>query len=272
MPCLSTEPRLGGCMAHVRVLLLVAVAFLLLPPVAHAQTQNAGLGGVVRDPAGVPIAAVTVEEASPALIEKTRSVTTDGQGQYKITDLVPGTYSVTFRGPGFTSQRQENIELAASFTGTVNAVLKAGNPTEIVVVASVASVDTRGNTQTAVISADTQSKLASGTQDAQSVAKLAQGVQGATDVGGSSGSYVAQGNSLTVRGKAGVKRLFDGLRVENMEGNGSTSYMVTSTMVQTSVVETGGGNAESLAAGGTINSVPKSGSNSVKWGVSGLYT
>ena len=49
--------------------------------------------------------------------------------------------------------------------------------------------------------------------------------------------------------------LFDGLRVENMEGNGSTSYMVTSTMVQTSVVETGGGNAESLAAGGTIEHV-----------------
>src|ERR1700681_1758544 len=98
--------------ARVRVVLVVALVFLLLPPVAYAQTQNAGIGGVVRDAAGTPIAGVTVEAASPALIERTRSASTDGQGQYKITDLVPGTYSVTFRAPGLTSQRQENIELA----------------------------------------------------------------------------------------------------------------------------------------------------------------
>src|SRR6185436_4200119 len=57
-----------------------------------------------------------------------------------------------------------------------------------------------------------------------------------------------------------------------MEGSGSTSYMTNSAIVQSSVVETGGGNAESMAAGGTINSVPKAGSNSLKWGLSGLYS
>src|SRR4029077_11157128 len=64
---------------------------------------------------------------------------------------------------------------------------------------------------------------------------------------------------------------FEGLTVETMEGSGSSSYMVNSAVVAQSVVETGGGNAESMAAGGTINSVPKSGSNNTKWALAVLY-
>src|SRR6266567_8194185 len=129
--------RFGGCMAHARALGIFLVAFvvvLLSLPVAHAQTQNAGIAGAVRNGDGTPVAAVIVEAASPALIERVRTVTTDAQGQFKITDLVPGTYSVTFRAPGFTTQRFENLELPPAFTGTVNAVVKAGNPAETVTV------------------------------------------------------------------------------------------------------------------------------------------
>src|SRR5206468_13064586 len=93
---------------------------------------------------------------------------------------------------------------------------------------------------------------------------------GSTDVGGSSGAYASTGNSLSVRGKTGVIRLFDGLRIEN--GNGASSYLTNSAVVAQTVVETGGGIAESLAAGGTINSVPKSGSNTLHGGAAGLFT
>src|ERR1019366_7522780 len=99
-------------------------------------------------------------------------------------------------------------------------------------------VDTRSSTQNLLVSDQAKQK------DATSVATSTTGVSVAaasTDVGGSSGGYASQGNSLTVRGKAGVKRLFDGLRIENMEGNGSTSYMTVSGMVAQTVVETGGG-------------------------------
>ena len=90
---------------------------LLLPAVARAQS----LAGVAKDTSGAVLPGVTVEAASPALIEKVRSVTTDTSGQYKIVDLRPGTYTVTFTLTGFSVVKREGIELGGSGTVTVNA-------------------------------------------------------------------------------------------------------------------------------------------------------
>src|SRR5204863_2378297 len=77
---------------------------------------------------------VTVEAASPALIEKARTVITDSEGQYKMVDLRPGVYVVTFTLPGFSPVRREGIELPASFTATVNAEMRVGTVEETVTV------------------------------------------------------------------------------------------------------------------------------------------
>ena len=136
--------------------------------------------------------------------------------------------------------------------------------------ASTTQIDTRSTAQQSVLGRD--STVASG-RDAQAAVSVTRGLStSSTDVGGAAGAYTAQGNSLTVRGKAGVKRLFDGLRVENAEGIGNTSYMINSATVEQAVVETGGGSAESLSAGGSINNVPKSGSNRFEFRVSGLVS
>ena len=68
------------------------VVFVLAfaPALAHAQ---ATITGVVKDTSGAVLPGVTVEAASPALIEKVRSAVTDGSGQYRIVDLRPGTYT-----------------------------------------------------------------------------------------------------------------------------------------------------------------------------------
>src|SRR5437867_6587363 len=81
----------------------VVCALLLVASCVSAQQTLSGIAGVARDAAGMPVAGVTVEAASPALIEKVRTVVTDGQGQYKITDLQPGTYTVTFKAAGFNA-------------------------------------------------------------------------------------------------------------------------------------------------------------------------
>src|SRR5579864_1984168 len=121
---------------------LVALAWLQFVPDAGAQSTLSGLAGVVKDAAGLPVAGATVEAASPALIERVRSVVTDGAGQYKITDLPPGTFSVTVKAAGFSTLVQTGIELTAGFTGGVNADLKQGNPNEaITVTATVTLVD-----------------------------------------------------------------------------------------------------------------------------------
>ena len=103
----------------------------LLPAAAFAQ---AAITGVVKDPSGGVLPGVTVEAASPVLIEKVRSVVSDGTGQYRIVDLRPGTYTVTFTLTGFSLVKREGIELTGTFVATVNADLKVGTLQETVTV------------------------------------------------------------------------------------------------------------------------------------------
>ena len=93
-------------------------ALLSLPVAAFAQSS---LAGVVKDTSGAILPGVTVEAASPALIEKVRSVTTDATGQYKIVDLRPGAYTLTFTLTGFSTVKREGIELSGSGTVQINA-------------------------------------------------------------------------------------------------------------------------------------------------------
>src|SRR5712691_9487416 len=103
--------------------LIVLACAVLIPTVAFAQ---ASVTGVVRDTSGAVLPGVTAEATSPVLIEKVRSVVTDGTGQYRIVDLLAGTYTVTFTLPGFSTVRREGIELTGSFTATVNVEMRVG--------------------------------------------------------------------------------------------------------------------------------------------------
>src|SRR6476660_2432097 len=92
--------------------LVVVSSFLFLPTAAWAQSS---ITGVVRDTSGAVLPGVTVEAASPALIERVCSTVTDSQGRYRIVDLRPGTYTITFALTGFTTSRREGLELRAEF-------------------------------------------------------------------------------------------------------------------------------------------------------------
>jgi flagellar motor protein MotB len=121
---------------------------VLLPTVAHAQSA---IAGVVRDTSGAVLPGVSVEAASDVLIEKTRTVVTDGAGQYKIVDLRPGTYVVTFSLPGFATIKREGIELPSNFTAAINADMKVGSLEESITVsgdAPVVDVQTAVHSQT----------------------------------------------------------------------------------------------------------------------------
>ena len=101
---------------------LLLLVLFWLPAYAAAQTASTGaMGGTARDTTGAVLPGVTVEAASPALIEKVRTAVTDDQGNYKIIDLRPGTYSVTFTLAGFSVYKREGIELSAGVTATENA-------------------------------------------------------------------------------------------------------------------------------------------------------
>src|SRR6266436_5478724 len=108
--------------AAAKVVFLLAV-LLVLPSLARAQ---AVIAGIVKDPSGAVLPGVTVEAASPALIEKVRSAVTDGSGQYRVIDLRPGTYTVTFSLTGFSTAKREGVELTGSFVATVNVDMRVG--------------------------------------------------------------------------------------------------------------------------------------------------
>ncbi len=103
-----------------------AVAVVLLASTAASAQIGSGISGVVRDTSGAVLPGVTVEVASPVLIEGSRSTITDSGGQYQIIDLRPGDYTVTFTLPGFRTVRREGIRLTAAFTATVNTELQVG--------------------------------------------------------------------------------------------------------------------------------------------------
>src|SRR5262250_2499559 len=118
-------------MSAVRRMLFVLSAVLAVPVSASAQ---ASIAGVVKDASGAVLPGVTVEAASPVLIEKTRTAVTDGSGQYRIVDLRAGTYTVTFTLTGFSSVKRDGIELSGSFVTTINADMKVGAVEETITV------------------------------------------------------------------------------------------------------------------------------------------
>jgi Carboxypeptidase regulatory-like domain len=142
---------MGGTRWIVKVLVVVT-ALALVPAAAFAQ---ASIAGAVKDSSGAVLPGVTVEASSDALIEKTRAVVTDGTGQFKIVDLRPGTYAVTFSLTGFSSVKREGIELTGSFAATVNAELTVGTVQETITVTGASPiVDVQNSAQQRVLGAD----------------------------------------------------------------------------------------------------------------------
>src|SRR5262245_16913693 len=139
--------------------IVVLGSLMLMPAAVFAQ---ASIVGTVKDASGAVLPGVTVEASSPALIEKTRSVTSNSVGQYSIEDLRPGTYTVTFSLSGFTTIKREGIQLAGAFIATVNADLKVGGVAETITVSGEAPVvDVTSSRNQQVISGQTVGEIPS---------------------------------------------------------------------------------------------------------------
>ena len=160
----------------------LALLLLLAPVTAFAQSA---ISGLVRDTSGAVMPGVTVEVASPVLIEKVRSAISDDSGRYTIVDLRPGTYSVTFTLEGFNTYKQEGLELPANFTATVNAEMRVGALEESVTVTGAAPIVDVQNTQRQVV---LNRELMDSVPTARSYSGLASLMPGVrmsnTDVGG----------------------------------------------------------------------------------------
>jgi len=139
---------------------VLCMGFLLLASAAAAQSAVAG---IVRDTTGSVLPGVTVEASSPALIEKVKSTITDASGQYRVVDLRPGTYSVTFSLPGFSTVVREGVVLEANFTAPINVELRLGGLEETVTVTGESPVvDVQNSQVSQVVSQELLSSIPTG--------------------------------------------------------------------------------------------------------------
>ena len=143
--------------------LALSVAVLGLPAAAFAQAVQASITGVVRDTSGAVMPGVSVEVSSDALIEKVRTTVSDSEGLYRITDLRPGTYVVTFALTVFNTVRREALELTPGFVATINPEMRVGTLEETVTVSGQSPiVDVQSTVQQRVMSRDTLDSLPTG--------------------------------------------------------------------------------------------------------------
>jgi hypothetical protein len=235
------------------------------PCAAYAQASIAGL---VRDTSGAILPGVTVEAASPVLIEKVRTVTTDGAGQYRIIDLRPGTYSVTFTLPGFNTVKRDEVEVSGTAVITVNADMRVGAVEETVTVTGAAPVvDVQSVRQQAVLNREVIRDIPTSRQY-YSVAALVPGMvvsNQTQDVGGS--ATISTPDYVIHGGRLGDGRLtVDGMSVGSARSSGAnrSMYVVNVGLAQETTVSTSGGLGEAETSGVALNVVPREGGNSFR--------
>jgi hypothetical protein len=250
-----------------RLLLLCSLVLscAVWPAVAAAQTST--ISGVVRDDSGAVLPGVTVEVASPALIEKTRTVVSDGAGRYSATSLRPGTYTVTFTLPGFGTVKREGVELTSDFTATVNAEMKVGTLEETITVTGESPiVDTQAITQRHVMTREVLDVLPTG-RNIQAVGIMIPGTSLAVGGGGAlsrdvGGSGQMQQSPLQYRGSGDTVQTIEGLRLNNLCAQGAYSgiYWNDASFEEISYI-TGADSTEMGQGGIRVNMVPRDGGN-----------
>lgn len=235
---------------------------LFLPALVRAQSETGNIAGVVRDTTGAVMPGVTVEAASPALIEKVRVVVTDNQGLYRIVDLRPGRYTVTFTLPGFSAFKREGLDLSTGFTANVNAELKVGSLEETVTVTGESPVvDVQNVEQQTTLSRDVLDAIPTSRRPAQFITLI---------VGADGG---ANASTLHDVGGVGSDRAFFGVhgqRADDMTYNfggmdsrvfSGGGFQYNAHTFEEVVVETAAGSAEATTGGVQINIIPKDGGN-----------
>jgi hypothetical protein len=256
-----------------RYAFIVVVLLVGLPASAAAQSGSA-IAGTVRDASGAVIPGVTVEAASPALIEKARTAVTDEAGRYSIVNLRPGTYAVSFTLPGFSMVKREGIELTASFTATVNVEMRVGTLEETITVSGEAStVDVQNVVQQRVMTRDVMDAIPAGTKSVVALGVLIPGMTtNSQDVGGTQYGSAA----MAIHGSRLFEQalLYDGMYYNNGAGRGGSFVAVTvnDATVREISLETGGLSAESELGGVRGNVIPKDGGNSFEGFLAGAFT
>jgi Carboxypeptidase regulatory-like domain len=233
------------------------VVLALLPSLASAQST---ISGQVRDTSGAVVANATVEASSEVLIERVRTVQTNGEGRYAIIDLRPGTYTVTFTAPGFTTVK-ETIEVPANVSVPVDADMKVGSVGETVnVEARVATVDVENVAHPETLTRSEMDALPTG-RYMQSIGSYVPGAHlNLPDIGG---SQQIEQNYVSIHGNGSVHDTYmlDGLLVNTTYADGQIQQYIDNAIIQETTYQSSNVTADASGGGMFTNLVPKDGGN-----------
>jgi hypothetical protein len=244
-----------------RTAIAVLACVFLVPALLFAQ---ASITGTVKDASGAVLPGVTVEAASPALIEKTRNAVSDSTGQYRIENLRPGIYSVTFTLNGFSTVKREGIELTGSFTATVNVDMKVGGIEETVTVTGESPiVDVQSAVRQSVITKEVINALPT-SGGYSSLLVLTPGITtgGTQDVatGPCACTFSAHGAILSGRANSEGRTMLDGLLIAVPQAS-SSNYLSDTRSAQEVTFTVSGSLGEVETGGPVMNIVPRTGGN-----------
>ena len=233
------------------------LVLLLLPSAALAQ---ATITGVVKDVSGAVLPGATVEAASPVLIEKARSVATDDSGQYRIVDLPPGTYSVTFSLAGFSTLKRDGIELTETTVATLDGQLKIGAIDSLHMVDHGVTVDLWNATVQFKVYKDNLAAIPS-SRNTGGIQALIPGMSSPGDSGGISGTMT--GGAASIHGGRGddSRTYADGINMGWTGSNAGGGNMPAVSSAQEVALTTSGGMGEAETSGVVLDVIPREGRN-----------
>jgi hypothetical protein len=263
-------------MRALRRILIVVAWSVVVPASSFAQ---ATLAGVVRDPSGGVLPGVTVEASSSVLIERVRKAVTDDTGQYRITELPPGTYGITYTLMGFTTVRREGVEVSGSGVITISTDMQVGSVVEtLTVTGETPIVDTQTTRRETVLSNAVINVLPVSRGYGALLTAIPALMTSGTDQVFSAQTTPQMTMFTTHGGRANEGRIMvDGLNTAAAFGGGGVSSLTYDVAnAQEMQILVSGGLGESETGGPSINLVSQSGGNtfrgSVFWNQAGSWS
>jgi hypothetical protein len=238
---------------------LKRLTFLLVLLTPASVLAQGSLTGTVRDSSGGVLPGVTVEASSPALIEKVRTAVTDDSGQYRIIDLRPGTYTLTFTLSGFNAVKRENIELTGTNTLTIPVELRVGGVAETVTVTGESPVVDVQNARREVVIDRAAVEAIPASRAAGALLNATPGLT--VDNNGIALSptmtFFSANGGANNEGRMSV----NGMTVGAARSGGVSSYVYDAVGLDEVNIRVGGGLGETDTGGPIMNIVPRSGGN-----------
>ncbi len=245
-------------MARVTRTLVAFAGAMLVAGAAYAQSA---IVGVVKDASGAAMPGVTVEASSDVLIEKVKSAISDGDGAYRISDLRPGTYTVTFTLTGFKTFRRDNLQLPSEFTATVNAELGVGTLEETITVTGASPVvDVTSTAKTSVLNREAIDLIPTG-RSIQGLAQLVVGVS--LNLPDTGGARAMQQTYMSTHGMStsNTTVLVDGQMTNGLQSDGAVQSYYNDAMNAEMSYQTAAIGAETSSGGVRLNMIPREGGN-----------